>query len=225
MRRRRVRYDVDKTGRPFPIKTRRGAVKSSVLIEPIRGQSGLGTRLTDRVVSGHGDMGSRHVIPGPDARSLTRSSRVRGNVGRIEPASLAGAFCRERARPRRAQRDRCRFHISERGISDAAKGTAAAVAHRAAARRPVRSARPSDGSDVFPMAREAHRITGSWPAAGGVGKVKDADAEVLGRNIKESRHAARRPGLAAPAGGFPSAASTPVAGFLSDDEKTPCRVE
>ena len=155
MRRRRVRYNVDKTGRPFRIKTRRGAVKSSVRIEPIRGQPGLETRLTDRAGA---IMATWYPACAPGSgRSLsTRFSRVRGTVGRIEPASLAGAFCRDAPRP--AQRDRCRFPVSERGISDAAKGNAAAVGHRAAARRPVRRAGPSDGSDAF---RAAGRPTGS----------------------------------------------------------------
>jgi len=73
------------------------------------------------------------------------------------------------------------FAHLEFAVSDAAKGIAAAVAQRGAARRDDPSAPPLEhGRDVFHTAREAHRVLARhWRGAEAIGeKAEGADAEL-----------------------------------------------
>ena len=121
----------------------------------------------------------------------------------IEPASMTAVFCRNTADRKAATWDEqlVPFTHLEFAVSDAAKGIAAAVAQRAAARRDDPSAPPLEhGLDVFHTAMEAHRVLARhWRRAEAAWeKAEQADAEVAGakRQGIDARGPARAAGAA-----------------------------
>jgi hypothetical protein len=103
----------------------------------------------------------------------------------IEPASLTAAFCHNAADRKAPTWDEqlVPFTRLEFAVSDAAKGIAAAVARRAAARHDDPSAPPLEHElDVFHTAREANRVlAGHWRRAEGAWeKAEQAEAELVG---------------------------------------------
>jgi hypothetical protein len=119
----------------------------------------------------------------------------------IEPASMTAVFCRAAADRKAATWDEqlAPFTRLEFAISDAAKGIAAAVTQRAAARRDDPSAPPLEhGLDVFHTAMEAHRVLARhWRRAEAAWeKAEGADAELAGAkrqgiDARGPAHAAR----------------------------------
>ena len=98
---------------------------------------------------------------------------------------MTAVFCRAAADRKAATWDEqlVPFTRLEFAISDAAKGIAAAVAQRAAARRDDPSAPPLEhGLDVFHTAMEAHRVLARhWRRAEAAWeKAEGADAELAG---------------------------------------------
>jgi hypothetical protein len=98
---------------------------------------------------------------------------------------MTAVFCRAAADRKAATWDEqlMPFTRLEFALSDAAKGIAAAVAQRAAARRADPSALPLEhGLDVFHTAMEAHRVLARhWRRAEAAWeKAEGADAEVAG---------------------------------------------
>jgi hypothetical protein len=103
----------------------------------------------------------------------------------IEPASMTAVFCRAAADRKAATWDAqlVPFTQLEFAVSDAAKGIAAAVAQRAAARRDDPAAPPLEhGLDVFHTAMEAHRVLARhWRRAEAAWeKAERAEAELVG---------------------------------------------
>ena len=121
----------------------------------------------------------------------------------IEPASMTAVFCRAAADRKAATWDEqlVPFTRLEFAISDAAKGIAAAVSHRASARRDEPAA-PSleHGLDVFHTTMEARRVLARhWRRAEAAWeKAEGADAEVAGakRQGIDARGPARGAGAA-----------------------------
>jgi hypothetical protein len=116
---------------------------------------------------------------------------------------MTAAFCRAAADRKAATWDEqlASFTRLEFAVSDAAKGIAAAVAQRAAARRDDPSAPPLEhGLDVFHTAMEANRVLARhWRRAEAVWeKAEGADAEVAGakRQGIDARGPARAAGAA-----------------------------
>ncbi len=119
----------------------------------------------------------------------------------IEPASLTAVFCRATADRKAATWEGLLTPFSrlEFAVSDAAKGIAAAVAQRTAARRDDPSAPPLEhGLDVFHTAMEAHRVLARhWRRAEGAWeKAERADVELdrakrQGIDARGPAHAAR----------------------------------
>jgi hypothetical protein len=101
----------------------------------------------------------------------------------IEPASMTAVFCRNAADRKAATwaNELAPFSRLEFAVSDAAKGIASAVAHRAQARRDDPSAPALEhGLGVFHTAREANRVLAThWRRAEAVWeKAEAADAKV-----------------------------------------------